>query len=156
MDNWTSPRRHIAEDSLPPYEAVALADFVYKDEDGVLTALLFDAQVAEQWSGSYPTYYIEVKTTSGEKTAPFFMQKSQIRTVSSILPLSLVGNSLSPQALNLTNRDSDETPPTNIYVLARVWKMPSKPSHIFVVDPHRHVYDGDLRVFSDKVELMLQ
>ncbi|GIC90505.1 uncharacterized protein Aud_006939 [Aspergillus udagawae] len=85
-DNWRSTiRKHISVHpdyhDLAPWYGLETADVVYRDTNSVLTTTLIDAGYLPhaRWHGSNPTYYIEVKTTTGECDNPFFMSKSQFR-----------------------------------------------------------------------------
>ena len=59
------------------------ADFVYRDDQHDMTALLIENGYleAETWSLARPTYYLEVKTTTGHCGAPFYMSKHQYQRV---------------------------------------------------------------------------
>jgi hypothetical protein len=83
-ENWTSELRGLVPGFLP-YEAPAIADFTYHDAYGVLTSLWFGPQTAEAWSGRWPLYHVEVKSTSGAATEAFHLSSRQLDTVSSRL-----------------------------------------------------------------------
>ncbi|RHZ43626.1 uncharacterized protein CDV56_101060 [Aspergillus thermomutatus] len=84
--NWRSNiRRHVSVHpdyhDLAPWSGVETADLVYRDTRSTLTTILIDAGYLShaRWCGANPTYYIEVKTTTGECDSAFFMSKSQYR-----------------------------------------------------------------------------
>jgi hypothetical protein len=55
----------------------------YDDTDGIFTAILVDKGYlnGEEWQGAHPKYYLEVKTTTGPCSSPFYMSKHQYRRV---------------------------------------------------------------------------
>ncbi|KLO80350.1 Uncharacterized protein LW93_6560 [Fusarium fujikuroi] len=58
------------------------ADLVYPDTQGDLTRILVDAEILNgDWSERRPTYFIEVKTTTGPCGTPFYMSGNQYRLV---------------------------------------------------------------------------
>ena len=75
--NWTSPFRKLA--GFPSFTGEELADFVYHDESGVLTRLLFSSQ--PEYHNATPEYFIEVKATSGDQSNTFFMKRRQFLRV---------------------------------------------------------------------------
>lgn len=86
--NWRSNiRRHISVHpdyhDLTPWNGVETADIVYRDTSSALTSILVDAGYLnhEQWHSANPTYYMEVKTTTGECDSAFFMSRGQYRRV---------------------------------------------------------------------------
>ncbi len=62
------------------------ADITYSDFDGAFTRLLIDKGylASETWADARPHYFIEVKTTTGPCSTPFFMSKYQYRRVGDI------------------------------------------------------------------------
>ena len=70
---------------FPPFddEREAIADFKYLDHEGVLTQVLFGPKTRGEWSGRYPTYYLEVKASSGPVEEPFHISASQLSAVRS-------------------------------------------------------------------------
>jgi hypothetical protein len=66
------------------------ADIVYSDTLSEFTAWLIDRGYFENdvWSGATPTYYIEVKTTTGNCDEAFYMSDSQYRRVCGFYTLS--------------------------------------------------------------------
>ncbi len=62
------------------------ADITYSDVDGAFTRLLIDKGylASETWAYARPHYFIEVKTTTGSCSTPFFMSKYQYRRVGAI------------------------------------------------------------------------
>ena len=79
-NNWTSRRRG----EIPGFEAFdgpSVADFTYRDQGGVLTKAVFDDERSTKWQGHWPTYHIEVKSTSSIPNTPFIMRKDQVLQV---------------------------------------------------------------------------
>ena len=81
--NWRSRIRkevsvHPEYHTLLPWNGVETADIVYHDTNSELTSAL--AGMGHMVAGT-PTYYIEVKTTTGDWDNAFFMSKSQYRRV---------------------------------------------------------------------------
>jgi hypothetical protein len=86
--NWQSTiRSYVA--AHPEYSDMAAwagretADITYSDVEGAFTRLLIDKGYlgAETWAGARPHYFIEVKTTTGSCSTPFFMSRWQYRRV---------------------------------------------------------------------------
>ena len=65
----------------PPFTGDSVADFVYQDTNGVLTEQLFGQSRRDLWKGMWPTYYLEVKTTSNSADARFHIKAGQLATV---------------------------------------------------------------------------
>ncbi|TFY59493.1 hypothetical protein EVJ58_g5748 [Rhodofomes roseus] len=80
-DNWTSELRGQVP-GFTHYEGDSLADFRCPDDDGILTGLWHGGEVKRRWQSDWPTYHIEVKSTSGSSEEPFHMKRAQLRTVS--------------------------------------------------------------------------
>ena len=80
-ENWTSHRRGNVP-GFVAYEGPSLADLTYEDKDGVLTEHLYGNERRVAWSGKWPTYHIEVKSTAGALNMPFRMSQEQLQTVS--------------------------------------------------------------------------
>ncbi|KAH1320796.1 hypothetical protein KXX47_001598 [Aspergillus fumigatus] len=127
-DNWRSTiRRHISVHpdyyDLTPWSGVETADVVYRDISSALTTTLIDAGCLShaRWHGSNPTYYIEVKTTTGECGSAFFMSKSQYRRMQAMW----------------TDRNVELEEP-EIYVVFRVYYLGKENMGLKVyVDPER-------------------
>ncbi|PIG82100.1 hypothetical protein AARAC_000013 [Aspergillus arachidicola] len=82
--NWQSTVRryvtiHPAYANIEPWYGRETADFTYDDTEGNFTTLLIDHGHldAEEWRDKRPKYYIEVKTTTGPMSTPFYMSKHQ-------------------------------------------------------------------------------
>lgn len=62
------------------------ADLVYNEEQGRLTEALIDSGylARDEWQQARPRYFLEVKTTTGERGTPFYMSGNQYRLVSFI------------------------------------------------------------------------
>ena len=90
--NWQSTIRHyvtVHQDYtfLQPWRQSETADIVYHDVESKLTGILVDkGYVDEWWLGATPKYFIEVKTTTGSCSTPFYMSWRQYQLVSR-LPL---------------------------------------------------------------------
>ncbi|KAH1631885.1 hypothetical protein KXV25_001395 [Aspergillus fumigatus] len=127
-DNWRSTiRRHISVHpdyyDLTPWSGVETADVVYRDISSALTTTLIDAGCLShaRWHGSNPTYYIEVKTPTGECGSAFFMSKSQYRRMQAMW----------------TDRNVELEEP-EIYVVFRVYYLGKENMGLKVyVDPER-------------------
>jgi hypothetical protein len=79
-DNWTSELRKEVE-GFTPYLYESIADFTYLDYQGALTDMLYGEFQREMWKDQWPTYYLEVKSTSCGHREPFHMSRKQIDTV---------------------------------------------------------------------------
>lgn len=91
--NWRSRIRkkvsvHPEYHTLLSWNGVETADIVYHDTNSELTSALVGMghMLAGARFAAAPTYYIEVKTTTGECDNAFFMSKSQYRRVCIALP----------------------------------------------------------------------
>lgn len=71
-----------------------MADFQYVDNEGLLTRILFGDDKAGKWAAPWPTYHIEVKSTSDSEQTPFHMSARQLQMVSKkpLLPLSILAD----------------------------------------------------------------
>lgn len=82
-------RAHPEYADLQPWEGVETSDIVYPDEAGVLTTLLREKGYFEDlWAPGMetPKYFIEVKTTTSDCGAAFYMNRSQYALVSHSSP----------------------------------------------------------------------
>ncbi|KAJ7287030.1 hypothetical protein C8J57DRAFT_575483 [Mycena rebaudengoi] len=138
VDNWTSELRGcIPDPEFTPYTIVAVADFQYRDTEGVLTGTIFGDDVRRRWQDHWPDYYLEVKTTSNEAATSFHMSSRQLQLAS-----------------DYTMPPNGETPPV-VYVLVRVSNIRSpNTSYKWCPDPHRSLFTKQMRILSD-VELTL-
>ena len=91
-ENWRSTIRHhvcVHEDyhDLAPWTGRETADIVYDDHSSKLTGLLiaYGYLPYQIWLNKTPTYYLEVKTTTGPPDTRFFMSKAQVRRVCATL-----------------------------------------------------------------------
>ncbi|KAI0430299.1 hypothetical protein F5Y09DRAFT_233056 [Xylaria sp. FL1042] len=93
---------------MGPWTGIESADFVYTDFDSVLTAILIDNGYLDKgvWKGREPTYYIDVKTTTGASETPFMMSKSQCKRMK-----------------NKTNGPKGKDKQDSIYVVFRVFNL---------------------------------
>ena len=85
-DNWTSGLRQYARAhpdyaNISDYTAREKSDITYDDSEGSLTQLFLDKGLAEvaSWLAAPPKYYLEVKTTTEEYYAPFYISKGQYK-----------------------------------------------------------------------------
>ena len=67
---------------FPPFTGTSVADFTFRDTHGILTAILFGPAQASSWRAKWPTYFLEVKATSGAQSEPFHISFIQLSTVS--------------------------------------------------------------------------
>ncbi|EJD00234.1 uncharacterized protein FOMMEDRAFT_170214 [Fomitiporia mediterranea MF3/22] len=137
-DNWTSELRGL-NPGFDGFEGPSIADFRFEDQYGILTELLFKGEpemFSEEW---YPTYHIEVKSTSSGSHEPFHLSKRQFDTA---LRYSRIANG------NKFMRD--------IYVIIRVWNIrrPTANNYAIYVDPLCCMLDGRLKVVSN-LEMMM-
>ncbi|KAF7971375.1 hypothetical protein HWV62_21338 [Athelia sp. TMB] len=146
-ENWTSEwRAHYPE--MEPYDGPSLADFKYHDCEGVLTTVLYGEETKAAWASTWPTYHIEVKSTSRSQSEPFHLSRTQMEHVSVILGSNIyLVDFGAEQALHLSYR-STTIPPKDIYVIARVSQVRTTPAYSLYCDPHLLFYKGVLRVAS--------
>jgi hypothetical protein len=89
LQNWRSSIRGYAR-VLPEYRELRAwpgretTDIVYDDINGVFTRLMISLGYlnAYHWAGKTPTYYIEVKCTTGACETPFIVSQHQVDLVS--------------------------------------------------------------------------
>ncbi|ETS73697.1 hypothetical protein PFICI_14643 [Pestalotiopsis fici W106-1] len=88
--NWLSTirkyvRQHPSYSDLIPWNGRETADIVYWDVSGTLTSELITLGYLDKkiWTSRRPSYYIEVKTTTGPHETPFYMSKSQFSRMQS-------------------------------------------------------------------------
>ncbi|KAI0975554.1 hypothetical protein F4678DRAFT_417638 [Xylaria arbuscula] len=107
---YVTVHSHYAD--MGPWTGIESADFVYTDFDSILTTLLIDNGYLDKgtWKRKEPTYYIDVKTTTGVSETPFMMSKSQCRRMK-----------------NKTNGPKSKDRQDAIYVVFRVFNL-GKPS----------------------------
>ncbi|KAJ3551056.1 hypothetical protein NM688_g4945 [Phlebia brevispora] len=126
--NWTSTLRTHA--GLDPFLGESVADFTYQDSLGTLTEMLFGSQQKRQWENSWPTYYLEVKSSAYAEDTAFHISSSQLQ-----------------RASEMTLRGAEA--PQSVYVLVRVSSARSQPTMTMYPDPWRGLYDCSLRIVSD-------
>ncbi|TFY59494.1 hypothetical protein EVJ58_g5749 [Rhodofomes roseus] len=133
--NWTSELRGQVP-GFTPYGGTSIADFRYLDKDGVLTGLWYGQQRKRAWKGRWPTYHVEVKTTSGVATEPFHVSHAQLQ--------------VARQFSNAVRGNSNRGAPQDVYVILRVSEIKSsQPKHEVYIDPHQWMYDGRLVIKCD-------
>ena len=88
IEDWKSTIRHHVRvhekyHDLLPWTGRETADIVYKDQASFLTRrLITHGYLTWDWLNKTPTYYLEVKTTTGPCETRFFMSKAQVKRVS--------------------------------------------------------------------------
>ncbi|OHF03687.1 hypothetical protein CORC01_01006 [Colletotrichum orchidophilum] len=139
MDDWRSTMRefvavHPAYSYVTPWEGQETADIVYNDKFGVLTEILIDKGYLQRtkWIGKRPQYLIEVKTTPGAATRPFYVSKNQYNRMR-----------------DYTNASSSSRGFSTIYMLLRVFNVSTSDIDFNVyVDPFALQQDGAL-IFTE-------
>ncbi|KAH9928331.1 uncharacterized protein B0H18DRAFT_1118012 [Fomitopsis serialis] len=132
-NNWTSELRGQVP-GFSPFNGPSIADFQYKDKDGVLTDLWHGKKQRKSWKGRWPTYHFEVKTTSGAASEPFHMSYAQLQAA---------------RQCSIAARASHGVP-QDVYVIIRVSEIKSaQPKHDIYLDPHKWFYEGGLVIRSD-------
>ena len=82
-ENWTSRSRGKFP-GQKPYTGPCVTNFNYSDSCGTLTGLLYDEETKEAWKDKWPTYRLDVISTSGKPDEMFHMTRAQIEQVSGI------------------------------------------------------------------------
>ncbi|KAF4775175.1 hypothetical protein HER10_EVM0007465 [Colletotrichum scovillei] len=139
MDNWQSTmRKHVAVHPeysyVTPWEGQETADIVYDDRSGVLTKILIEKGYLERtkWIGKKPQYLIEVKTTPGDASRPFFVSKYQYNRMRSY-----------------TDASTSPGGTCTVYMLLRVFNLTASDIDFNVyMDPYALQQDGTL-VFTE-------
>ncbi|TGO71885.1 hypothetical protein BELL_0517g00020 [Botrytis elliptica] len=145
LENWRSSIRHrvtIHDDykDMPYWSGLETSDIVYEDHGRKLTELLvannyFDhVEKSDEKSEvkQLTTYYIEVKTTPGPLTAPFYCSQNQFDKMESM-------------------RLQAEQPLKEVYLIARVFNLgASGMGYKLYVDPAGLRRKGQLRFAADK------
>lgn len=87
--NWTSKLRKRARycigfEKVTPYKETEISDIRVKDTQGIISRWLhcLGYRPAKAWAGRSVTYYVEVKTTIRDSSAPFKMSVGQMEHVS--------------------------------------------------------------------------
>ncbi|KAI1271736.1 hypothetical protein F5Y07DRAFT_382043 [Xylaria sp. FL0933] len=115
---------------MGPWTGIESADFVYTDFDSILTNILIDNGYLDKgvWKGREPTYYIDVKTTTGASETPFMMSKSQCKRMKT-----------------KTNGPKGKDKQDSIYVVFRVFNLGKQSMGCAVyVDPDAMRIQGSL------------
>jgi hypothetical protein len=68
-----------------------------------LTGWLYGNETKEAWKGEWPTFYLEVKSTSGEGNDPFHMSKAQIDYVRNSNAYSVCGSAYDDIGVAINN-----------------------------------------------------
>ncbi|KZP08811.1 hypothetical protein FIBSPDRAFT_900968 [Athelia psychrophila] len=129
-DNWTSELR-IGVPGFDAYQSTSLSDITYADDQGILTDFVYGAEKKHEWNGRWPTYHLEVKSTTGVCEEPFHMSARQLGI-----------------AFNMSVKQSPE-PPTEIFALIRVSSLLDSPTYTIYPDSHRLLHEGSLRITSN-------
>ncbi|KIM82107.1 hypothetical protein PILCRDRAFT_88871 [Piloderma croceum F 1598] len=144
-ENWTSQFRVVYPGLELEYMADGMATFQYSDSDGAMTSWLYDDETKEAWNGDWPTYYLNVKSTSGRVGKTFLMSVEEADLLQ--LATLFLTDIIHWQVLRLTVCDS-ATPPKEQYAIIRVANIRMSPSYTIYSDPHRLVYEGTLQTKS--------
>jgi hypothetical protein len=139
--HWTSRSRNQMYPNSPFVEREKdFADFTYPDTSRKLTELLMahgSLQNASHWLSSPITYHLEVKSTPELFSEPFYISNNQVNKVSIPICVSLVMDSNSFQARQLTVPWGSNSIPTDVYVILRVYDLEKDtgPGFTAYVDP---------------------
>ncbi|TGO32803.1 hypothetical protein BHYA_0288g00120 [Botrytis hyacinthi] len=145
LENWRSSIRNrvtIHDDykDMPYWSGFETSDIVYEDHDRALTELLGSKNYFDHVERSdgksevkqLTTYYIEVKTTPGPLTAPFYCSQNQFDRMESM-------------------RIQAKQPLKEVYLIARVFNLgASGMGYKLYVDPARLRRKGQLKFTADK------
>ncbi|KAL6229067.1 hypothetical protein BDW75DRAFT_246072 [Aspergillus navahoensis] len=143
--NWRSTIRKKVSDhpeyrNLVPWNGAETADIVYDDTGSAFTRALVDMGLlrGNAWLGATPTYYIEVKTTTGGWSDAFFMSRGQYRRMENMR--------ISP------GRDPCAT--KEIYIIFRVYNLGKDNTRAWVyVDPGSLREEEKLLFFSESYKV---
>ena len=151
-ENWQSTIRKYAA-VHPDYTGLShwsrreTADLVYVDSSGQLTNTLLDSGILTdvEWSGKRPTYYFEVKTTTGPCKTPFYMSGNQYRLVS--LLRYLIETSADMLQMERIHHDDDRS---EVYMIFRIHCLldSDRINYCVYLDPKKLRDDGKL-VFTE-------
>ncbi|KZV63260.1 hypothetical protein PENSPDRAFT_691796 [Peniophora sp. CONT] len=153
-ESWTSELRGRSGAGLTEYSPTSstLGDFTIAKPELSLqfSQYLFKArpEILEEYarSGEWPTFHIEIKSTSSEPNTPFVMSRRQFEIA---------------KQLHVARLDEERArqPPKHIFVLVRVWDVrnskPSLEKMALYADPFQCLLDGELILMSDRVEMAL-
>ncbi|KAI1499875.1 hypothetical protein F5X99DRAFT_388501 [Biscogniauxia marginata] len=118
-----------------PWNGQEMADIIYTDSDSALTNAFIENGYLRRsiWEGRKPTYYIEVKTTTGPCQTPFFLSKPQYKR-------------MQDRSNGLTRTENPET----IYVVFRVFNLGRDSIDFSIyVDPHFMKEQGSLKFTAE-------
>jgi hypothetical protein len=116
------------------------ADIVYKDHESFLTNVLINKGYLNQiaWRGLSPTYYIEVKTTTGCLGTPFFCSQGQVDRMAKL-------------QIDTATLLVDTTSSKEVYLIARVFSLGDSGTGLkLYVDPETLRENGELEFKADK------
>ncbi|TRX99079.1 hypothetical protein FHL15_000421 [Xylaria flabelliformis] len=135
---------------MEPWTGDKTANFVYFDVDNSLSTLLIDGGYLEKrWAGKSPTYYIDVKTTTGGCDDPFLMSKSQNERASRT-------SSISSKMKLTTNGPGGLYPHDRIYIIFRVYNFGKKSiGYTIYVDPEALRIKGALELTVERWAVQL-
>ncbi|KAJ4011027.1 hypothetical protein NW766_007659 [Fusarium irregulare] len=150
--NWQSTIRKYATvhpdyADLSHWSRRETADLVYIDASGRFTNTLIEAGIltADEWSGKQPTYYFEVKTTTGPCKTPFYMSGNQYHLVSSLrYPIETSADRLQMERIHY-NGDRSE-----VYMIFRIYSLldGGRINYCVYMDPKKLRDEGRL-VFTE-------
>lgn len=147
LSNWQSTIRtcvkiHPDYENIEPWHTRETADLVYADTHGHFTNTLIGCGHLnhEEWHGARPTYYIEVKTTTGPCRTPFYMSRNQFELASDSGEFSRVMANYSQ--MGRIHRRNDHS---MVYMILRVFGLQSDKIGMCVyLDPEQLRQDGRL------------
>ncbi|KAL3432645.1 hypothetical protein BDV09DRAFT_197516 [Aspergillus tetrazonus] len=142
--NWRSTIRrkvsnHPEYRDLLPWNGAETADIVYEDNCSAFTRALVDVGLLHgiDWLDVTPTYYIEVKTTTGDWSDAFFISRGQYRRMENMK----IGRDLDGRA-------------TEIYIIFRVYNLGKDNMRTWVyVDPASLREEGKLLFFPESYKV---
>jgi len=136
VDCWTSELRGKVYKETP-FSGEARASITYHDVRGKLTAALYGLRIKDAWGPEWPTYHMDVKTTTGGLERPVDMTDKEFSVAAemSIIDPSVV--------------------PTDIYAVVRVThlKLSTRKIRIFP-DIHRLLYDRKVQVSGSSTSVV--
>ncbi|EPT01725.1 hypothetical protein FOMPIDRAFT_110960 [Fomitopsis schrenkii] len=132
-DNWTSELRGLVP-GFSQYSGTSMSDFRYEDSSGVLTNLWFGTKQKKE-NNCWPTFHLEVKTTSGGLNEPFHMSSAQPQLACQFSSVA---------------QASRADPPQDVYAIIRVSEIKSEhPKHCVYLDPYKWICEGGLVIRGD-------
>ncbi|KAL4734480.1 hypothetical protein BDV11DRAFT_174719 [Aspergillus similis] len=142
--NWRSTIRkkvstHPEYRDLVPWNGAETADIVYDDTGSAFTRALVDLGLlrGNAWLDATPTYYIEVKTTTGDWSDAFFMSRGQYRRME-----------------NMRIGPDHDARVAEIYIIFRVYNLGKDNTRAWIyVDPASKREEGNLLFFPESYKV---